>query len=138
MGMTAATNHPDDLRVVPEWELCDRLTRSLRMVGLSSIEVAQFMGVTPTTVSRWINGRTKPSRAVLMIWADMTGVDLEWLETGAVRHQGLEPRTRWYEGFRPDLRVLHGGANRQDSVKAALTPKLGSQRPGTRHLRRVS
>lgn len=79
---STAANHPDDVRVVPAWELCDRLARSLRLVGISSIEVAEFMGVNPTTVSRWVNGRTMPSRAVLRIWADMTGVEFEWLETG--------------------------------------------------------
>ena len=39
------------------------------------------------------------------MWALTTGVDLQWLETGEapplgdeadVRHQGLEPRTRWF------------------------------------------
>jgi transcriptional regulator with XRE-family HTH domain len=74
--------HPDDVRVVPDWELCDRLARSLRLLPLSHGEIAEVFGVNPTTVSRWLNGHNKPSNVALMFWADMTGVDFEWLKTG--------------------------------------------------------
>lgn len=80
--MTAALKHPDDERDIPEWELCDRLVRSLRKVRLNNQEVAQIMGVRADTVSRWVNGHNKPSHAVLTIWSDMTGVDRCWLEHG--------------------------------------------------------
>ena len=126
-SMTTSQIHPDDVRVVPEFELCDRLARSLRLFPLSHGEIAELFGVNVNTVSRWLNGRNKPSKVAIAFWADMTGVDRTWLETGQaptgtsgpiglVRHQGLEPRTRCYgasrgrhlsivkEGLTPDQR----------------------------------
>jgi transcriptional regulator with XRE-family HTH domain len=66
--MTITTTNPADVRIVPEWELCDRLRRSLRLVGLNNIQVADFMGVQRETVSTWLTGRRRPSYAVLRIW----------------------------------------------------------------------
>lgn len=120
--MTTAAFRRDDVRVIPEMELCDRLGRSLRMIGSSSQEIAELMGVTPTTVSRWLNGRTKPSRAVLMIWSDMTGVDLHWLETG----EGWAPR-----GSNPEPAVSQHSA-------WGVNSRLTANRPAVRHLRAVS
>jgi len=56
-------------------------------------------------VGNGINGRNKPGRPELIVWAMRTGVPLGWLQNGesphpepdgglVVRHQGLEPRTR--------------------------------------------
>lgn len=67
---------------VPEWDLADRMTKALRVSDLGVQDIAARMGVTRETIGRWINGRNKPSRPALMVWASLTGVDLEWLETG--------------------------------------------------------
>lgn len=86
-----------DERVVPEWELCDRMRRSLRLVpALSLAEVAEFYGVSRETVGRWINGHNKPSKVALAFWADMTGVDREWLETGQAPTSGTPGPARLY------------------------------------------
>lgn len=77
------------------------------------------MGVSRNTVYNNERGKVVPRRIVLKAWAMATGVDLTWIETGSttenprpdgpdgggeveVRHQGLEPRTRW---FRPQTAV---------------------------------
>lgn len=71
-------------------------------------EYAEQLGVGLATVYRAESGKTTPRRTTIMAWAMATGVDLHWLETGeapspdgdgasTVRHQGLEPRTRWFE-----------------------------------------
>jgi transcriptional regulator with XRE-family HTH domain len=128
--MTTHTVHPDDVRVVPEFELCDRLRRSLRMLPLSNAEVAEIMGVRRETVSTWLTGQRKPSHTTLMIWADMTGVDLGWLETGtaspeagrslyAIRDSNPEPADM---SSRRHL-TLVGGGNRGlpvDRIPAGL------------------
>ena len=81
----------DDVRVVPDWELCDRLRRSMRMVpGLSNEDIAEMMGVQRTTVSTWLGGRRVPNRAILLVWADMTGVDEQWLLTGTPSEGGAK------------------------------------------------
>ena len=67
---------------VPEFKLHHRMSLALEQLGWSVQDVASFLAVERNTVSRWINGHRKPARVVLMVWADMTGVPLEWLETG--------------------------------------------------------
>ncbi|WNO26682.1 immunity repressor [Gordonia phage Rahul] len=101
--MTTATTHG----VVPiEFDLPMRLELARRHAQLSQGEMAEALGVGKNTVYRAENGRPV-KRATLIAWATLTGVDLNWLETGEtpppdgggasiVRHQGLEPRTRWF------------------------------------------
>ena len=65
-----------------EWDLGDRLRKSLRASGVSVGEMAQELGVSRHTVGGWINGRHRPSRAAVVVWSIRTGVPLEWLEHG--------------------------------------------------------
>lgn len=127
----------DEMRV-PEFNLGDRLRKSMELSKVSVADMATAFGVSRDTVSRWINNRTKPSAAVLHLWATGCGVDEEWLKTGTpsveaskiatvrameamkaaamegdglslVHPLGLEPRTRCLT-VRPD-----------ETVKAPLT-----------------
>lgn len=67
---------------MPEMEFCDRLSRSMRLVKIKTGDVADYLSIDPATVSRWLSGRTRPNKATMIVLADMTGVELEWLETG--------------------------------------------------------
>ena len=84
---------------VPEFKLQHRMSLALEGIGWSAQEVADFLDVNRMTVSRWMNGHRKPTKAVLMVWADLTKVPLEWLETGEDPNSqeapppGLEPGT---------------------------------------------
>jgi len=80
---------------VPVFDQGDRMGKALRRAGVSHGEMADYLGVTTRTVSRWIYSQSVPGVGMLRLWAIRTGVPLEWLQTGEVRHQGLEPRTRW-------------------------------------------
>jgi transcriptional regulator with XRE-family HTH domain len=116
----------DDERVVPEWELQDRLARTIRMIPVrSNGELAELLGIRRETIGRWLSGQNKPSRAWLFVLADMAGVRMDWLEDGVVRHQGLEPRTRCFVVIErqpgPDLRLVRGG---RSAVNLRFTPKL--------------
>lgn len=64
---------------VPEWDLADRMRKSLRHAGMSPGQMAVYLGVGGNTVSTWINGRIEPSFQTLRLWSLRTGVDLEWL-----------------------------------------------------------
>ena len=81
MTNTAVQALPDE-GLVPEWTLADRLDKSLRVRGISVAAMGEALDVSRDTVSRWINGRTKPSKPHLWFWAILTGVDHGWLETG--------------------------------------------------------
>ena len=70
--------------VVPGWTLGWRMQRALSYADLTTIQVAEAMGVSRTTVSRWLNDAATPKRAFLIQLSLMTRVSLEWLETGKV------------------------------------------------------
>ncbi len=65
-----------------EFDLADRMRKSLRVSGISSAEMADILEVSRNTVSGWLNGAREPKRLYLRIWAVRTGVPLKWLETG--------------------------------------------------------
>lgn len=67
---------------VPAFRQHHRMALALEQVDMSVQEMAEFLGVNRNTVGRWLNGHIQPSRAVLMVWADATGVPLMWLEKG--------------------------------------------------------
>lgn len=102
--------------VAPQWDLADRLRKSLRVADVSVQDMADYLEVSRNTVGRWINGHNEPSGAVVRLWAMRTGVSYAWLRDGqsprqdgpdggsasGVRPLGLEPRTRWF-GSSPAL-----------------------------------
>ncbi|HEY5116221.1 MAG TPA: helix-turn-helix transcriptional regulator [Nakamurella sp.] len=69
---------------IPEWDLADRLRKSLRAAGVPVAEMAEYLGVTRNTVGNWINGRVQPSVQTMRLWAMRTSVPYEWLRSGAV------------------------------------------------------
>ncbi|QMV84744.1 helix-turn-helix transcriptional regulator [Corynebacterium hindlerae] len=88
-----------------EFGLSDRMRKAQDVAQISNADMAEYIGVSRFTVSRYLNGASEPPLAVLRAWAMCTGVPFEWLQTGktpdggepvggsVVRHQGLEPRT---------------------------------------------
>lgn len=68
--------------MVPEWDLTDRLAKSLKVSGTSVQEMADYLDVHRNTVSAWINGRTPPSTQSLRLWALRTGFPFGWLRDG--------------------------------------------------------
>ena len=67
---------------VPTWTLGDRMGKALDHAGIGMQEMADYLGVSRTSVSNWVHGRVSPSRQTLMLWALRTGVDLVWITSG--------------------------------------------------------
>ncbi|BBC67004.1 hypothetical protein MMRN_39000 [Mycobacterium marinum] len=67
---------------VPEWDLADRLRKSLRESETGVQEIADHLGVNRNTISTWINGRGPVNPDCLPKWAVYTGFPREWIETG--------------------------------------------------------
>ena len=74
-----ASPPPDGGARGPEWDLADRMRKALRESGTGVSDMADYLDVSRTAVSNWINGRIVPGRQTLMLWAIRTGVPLEWL-----------------------------------------------------------
>jgi transcriptional regulator with XRE-family HTH domain len=68
--------------MIPEWDLGDRLRKSLRHAGLSTRDMAEYLGVHRETIWRWTKGQNRPAIATLRAWAQRTGVDYDWLVNG--------------------------------------------------------
>jgi transcriptional regulator with XRE-family HTH domain len=66
----------------PEWDVADRMRKSLRHADIDVQEMADYLGMSRTSVSAWINGRYTPSVRTLRLWALRCGVPYEWLTEG--------------------------------------------------------
>lgn len=81
------------------------MRKALDAADVSGKEMAAYLGVNPAQVSRWINGKQRPTRQTKLLWALRTGVPIEYIETGilpndpdgddGVHPPGLEPGTHW-------------------------------------------
>lgn len=68
--------------LIPEWEIGDRLRKAREIAGMQMGELAEIIDVHRQSVARWERGEARPRRHVVTAWADATGVDVYWLETG--------------------------------------------------------
>lgn len=77
---------------VPSWDEADRMRKALRHAGVGVQEMADYLGVARNTVSSWINGRIRPSKQTMRLWAIRCGVPFDWL-SGAHGSGNLRFRT---------------------------------------------
>lgn len=100
-----------------EWDLVDRLHKSMRVAHLTGPGIAAKLDVHRNTVNNYLSGRTKPDRRTLVAWAFATGVPVEWLITG----QG-EPHQPEGGGVRVELPRLD--SNQQPSDYRHITSSV--------------
>lgn len=94
----------DTLTVVPEFDQADRMRKAQRQAGVSTAFMADQLGVRRETVSSWLNGHTKPIGPAVRMWAIITGVPLEWLETGSYTPSDSNPEPAVLSDFPFDQR----------------------------------
>ena len=68
--------------LVPQWDLPDRMGKSLRTANVGVQEIADYLDVHRNTVSGWLHGRIRPDVRTLRLWALRTGVLYDWLLCG--------------------------------------------------------
>lgn len=66
----------------PEWDRADRMRKALRHAGIEVQQMADYLGVSRSSVSNWINGRFPPSTQTLRLWALRCAVPYDWLTDG--------------------------------------------------------
>ena len=95
--------------IVPQFTQSDRLRKAREVTGLDQGQFAEVAGISRQTVSNYESGAREPRGLYLRAWAEASGVNLLWLETGEapsdddsdeasgtdVRSKGLEPPTFW-------------------------------------------
>jgi len=67
------------------WTLGDRLLKARRLAGLTADELGEELGISRSMISRYENDLAVPRRAVMIVWAQVCGVDYEWLKDGDER-----------------------------------------------------
>ena len=75
----------------PKFEMRHRMALALEYGGVSVTDMATHLGVSRTTVSNYLHGRTQPPRTQLVNWALACGVPFDWLVEGteaAVKPKG--------------------------------------------------
>lgn len=75
---------------VPEWTLGWRMQRALTHAHLHVEQMSDELGVSRSTVSRWINDKGPVRPIYLKQWALRCGVPYEWLATG-VKQSSVSP-----------------------------------------------
>lgn len=78
--MSEAHNH--ETPSIPFEDLPDRLRRSRKRAGWDQEEIADRLGIHRRTVANYEGGKTEPGRALLVAWASLTHVPVEWLTYG--------------------------------------------------------
>lgn len=66
----------------PEWTEGDRLRKAREVAGVGVQEMADQLEVTRNTIRRWERGVGGVPRRSVLAYAQVTGVPVEWLETG--------------------------------------------------------
>lgn len=65
-------------------ERAQRLSQLLKASSLKQIEIAEALGVPPSSVSKWGLGQTVPTGARLEALASLLGVSVDYIRTGKV------------------------------------------------------
>lgn len=66
--------------VVPEWTIGDRLRKAREHAGLTQAAAARTLGISRQSIARYESGDREPPRPVVMSWALVMGVSLDWLQ----------------------------------------------------------
>ena len=65
--------------ITPTWTTGDRLRKARELAGISSIEMAEHLGVSRNTVTNYEHDNTRPPLMAIRAYAAETGVPIEWL-----------------------------------------------------------
>lgn len=107
-----------DREQVPLLTLGWRLKMALNMADLSREHMADALGVSPATISRWMADKgAPPRRAYVTAWANETRVALEWL----LGDQQPGPEDPEPAGQRRPLRATRSRHTREHSDSALNT-----------------
>ncbi len=69
---------------IPGFDIADRLRKARETAGIDQADLEQLTGVSRATISNYERRITQPKRPNVIAWAMATGVDADWLLTGAV------------------------------------------------------
>jgi transcriptional regulator with XRE-family HTH domain len=69
---------PDTITTLT-WTTGDRMTKARKAAGISVEDMAERFAVNRHTIGRWESDKTKPTKAVLLVWSQITECPFDWL-----------------------------------------------------------
>lgn len=90
------SQNAQNVQVVPQWTLGDRMRKALDHASVSVEEMAEYLGYSTATMRNWTRDRAVPRPTVLRQWALRTGCDYHWLVTGDTSPQVAQQLTVTY------------------------------------------
>lgn len=118
-----------DVGSIPEWDLADRMRKTLRASDVGVQEIADYLEVSRNTVSTWINGRIVPSTTTLKLWAIRFGVPYEWLVDGVEPTTGPTHDDGTAAHVTSEAQVVNAWRNRQATVTDLATRRYVQPQP---------
>lgn len=67
---------------IPFEDMPARLKRARHRMGWDQADIALRLGIHPRTVANYETGHTEPKLALLLAWAQVTNVPIDWLTFG--------------------------------------------------------
>lgn len=75
---------PSASGAIPAFTMGDRLRKAREQTGMTTRNFAETMGVSQSTITNAENDNCKTRRITLLMWSQVSGVPVQWLETGEV------------------------------------------------------
>lgn len=66
-------------KALPEFEMRHRMELALEYGSVTVNEMARHLGISRTTISNYLHGRTQPRRGDLIAWSLRCGVPFDWV-----------------------------------------------------------
>lgn len=85
--------------VIPTLSRGQRLDIAMRYANLKPEDMAARMHCGATTIRNYISGRTQIDYPAMRLWADITGVDLDWIVYGHETEPGTAPDHALQQGW---------------------------------------
>lgn len=94
-----------------EFDLVDRLNKALRLAEIKPGDMRQVLGVSGSTMTNYLGGKSRPKDGMLRQWALRCGVPFEWLAYGVEPENGpRDPGEQVSQSFpclSDNVRTLH-------------------------------
>lgn len=76
------------------WTTGDRLRKTRTLAGMSTGEIAEALGVSRNTITRWEHDKVTPRQRDLIAWGAITGAGVTWLRGPYQAGMSQRPRLR--------------------------------------------
>ncbi|MCM0622596.1 helix-turn-helix domain-containing protein [Nocardioides bruguierae] len=78
---------------IPQWTQGDRLRKARQKTGMTAREFANELGVSHGTITNAENDNRDVRAITIKLWALVTGVPLQWLQTGVAPTDVPDPNS---------------------------------------------